>query len=128
MQVYLVTGGQTLGRFYEVLDSTELLVAGAATWLTAGTLPSHRFGLRGVTLNNKIIMTGQPSSIPGDCLQSIQPFVGGRFSSSSWAATEDVLMFDAGTAQWRRVGAMEERRGFHALSRVNYNAIKHHCV
>ena len=129
MQVLLVTGGQTLGRFYEVLDSTELLVAGAATWLTAGPLASHRFGLRGVTLNNKIIMTGEVhSSIPDDCLQSIQPFVGGRFSSSSWAATEDVLVFDADTAQWRRVGAMEERRGFHALSRVNYNTIKHHCV
>ena len=68
MQVLLVTGGQTLGRFYEVLDSTELLVAGAATWLTAGTLPSHRFGLRGVTLNNKIIMTGL-SSIPDASLQ-----------------------------------------------------------
>ena len=61
VQVYLVTGGQTLGRFYEVLDSTELLVAGAASWVTAGPLPSHRFGLRGVTLNNKIIMTGHPS-------------------------------------------------------------------
>ena len=69
VQVLLVTGGQTLGRFYEVLDSTELLVAGAATWLTAGTLPSHRFGLRGVTLSNKIIMTGH-HSIPDVSLQN----------------------------------------------------------
>ena len=64
-QVYLVTGGYTklelhLGR---TLASTELMVEdsrGQATlWTEAGPLPSARFGLRGVSLHNTVIVTGQ---------------------------------------------------------------------
>ena len=40
------------------LDSTELLLPSATSWTTSGALPSPRSGLRGATLNNKIVITG----------------------------------------------------------------------
>ena len=38
--------------------STELLVHGAGSWTPTGPLPSAREMLKGVTLNNKIIVLG----------------------------------------------------------------------
>ena len=57
LQVLLVTGG-TAGPF---LDSTELLVMGAAKWriITTGKLPSPRFGLRAATLLNTVYLFGK---------------------------------------------------------------------
>ena len=40
------------------LDSTEILVAGAKKWRFSGKLPTSRWGLRGVSINNKIIIAG----------------------------------------------------------------------
>ena len=57
--MYLVTGGQG-GRDsnFGILSSTETLVDGAGAWTAAGVLPVAMVGLRGVSLNNKILMTG----------------------------------------------------------------------
>ena len=57
--MYLVTGGYGEGPGGEYLASTELLQRGAAQWTAAGPLPSARFGLRGVSLHNTVIVTGQ---------------------------------------------------------------------
>ena len=40
------------------LDTSEILVHGSASWVNSARLPSTRSGLRGATLNNKIIMIG----------------------------------------------------------------------
>ena len=59
-QVYLVTGGARDSSTN--LASTELLRLGAGqTWVTvtSGALPSPRKGLRGATLGNKVIVTGE---------------------------------------------------------------------
>ena len=55
--MYLVTGGWYIGK--SNLDSTELLHQDASQWVYAGSLPSVRLGLRGATLGNKLIMTGE---------------------------------------------------------------------
>ena len=57
-QVYLVTGGARDGSTN--LATTELLRLGQ-TWVTvtSGALPSPRKGLRGATLGNKVIVTGE---------------------------------------------------------------------
>ena len=52
--MYLVTGGWDSSY----LSSTEILVDGAVTWTEVGELPVSMYGLRGVSLNNKILMTG----------------------------------------------------------------------
>ena len=54
-QIYLVTGGYGSGN----LDSTELLPQDASQWVYAGSLPSARYGLRGATLGDKLIATGE---------------------------------------------------------------------
>ena len=58
-QVYLVTGGQDyefITHYY--LSSTEILTHGDSKWTDVGPLPFALFGLKGVSLNNNIIMTG----------------------------------------------------------------------
>ena len=62
MQVLLVTGGRGSGDTLH-LDSTELLLPSADHWATIssaalpGELP-HRWGLKGATLNNIVVVTG----------------------------------------------------------------------
>ena len=54
-KVYLVTGGW-IG---ENLDSTELLIEGATSWIISEKkLPTARHDMVGVSINNKIFMTG----------------------------------------------------------------------
>ena len=55
-QVYLVTGGAHQGAR---LDSTELLTEGDHAWVFSGVLPLARYSLRAVTLDNKLIVTGE---------------------------------------------------------------------
>ena len=55
IQVFLVTGG--LSNRY--LDTTEILVEGDSSWTTVGNLPKAVYGIRGVSFNNRIIMTGE---------------------------------------------------------------------
>ena len=45
------------------LDSTELLHQDASQWVYAGSLPSARMGLRGATLGDKLVMTGEMTII-----------------------------------------------------------------
>ena len=57
----MVTGGYTttVGHGWDYLDTTELLLPSATSWLYSyANLPSPRYRLRGATLNNKIVMTG----------------------------------------------------------------------
>ena len=54
----MVTGGDSGYRGSE-LASTELLRQDASQWVYAGSLPSARWGLRGATLGDKLIMTGE---------------------------------------------------------------------
>ena len=55
-QVYLVTGGSASSSN---LVSTEVLVSGSSSWIQVGDLPTVPInGLRGVSINNNIIMTG----------------------------------------------------------------------
>ena len=58
LQVLLVTGGYA---GISGLDSTELLVMGAAKWriITTGKLPSPRYGLRAATLLNTVYLFGK---------------------------------------------------------------------
>ena len=53
-QVYLVTGGYNGGT---EVDSTEVLLLDGE-WTEVGLLPLAMTGLKGVSLNNNIIMAG----------------------------------------------------------------------
>merc|ERR1711913_177554 len=58
-QVFMVAGGYAREGFdYSLTASTEVLTSGADTWVLSTPLPSPRKGLRGVTVDNNIFMTG----------------------------------------------------------------------
>ena len=61
MQVYLVTGGRVNST--NKLVSTEILTGGSQSWRIVGPLPYAVHGLRGVSFDNKIIMTGNIATI-----------------------------------------------------------------
>ena len=56
MQVYLVTGGWDPDN--NCLSSTEILTEGSQSWRIVGPLPYAVSYLRGISFNNRIIMTG----------------------------------------------------------------------
>ena len=59
-QVYLVAGGAADWKAIHgpYMTSTETLKQGDTKWTLVGNLPNAAIGIRGTTLNNKIIMTG----------------------------------------------------------------------
>ena len=64
-QVHLVTGGYDVtDRSSSFLSSTEILYDGDTAWTTAGLghLPAPTDGLRGVSIDNNILVTGRQCS------------------------------------------------------------------
>ena len=41
--------------------------------------------------------------------------------------SDDVLEFDAENGVWKKIGSMSSKRGSHAVSVINYGAIKAYC-
>ena len=54
--MFLVAGGYD---FSDLLSSTETLVEGGQAWNFQQSLPSERYGLRGISLPDTVIMTGK---------------------------------------------------------------------
>ena len=54
-QTFLVTGGYD----GDWLSSTELLVETDSAWVLAGNLPTSRYALRAVNIDQKILVTGE---------------------------------------------------------------------
>ena len=52
--MYLVTGGFNSGT----IISTEVMSATGSNWSFVGNLPRATFGLRGISVNNQIFVTG----------------------------------------------------------------------
>ena len=55
-QTFLVTGGHDNSAR---LSSTELLVETNSAWVLAGNLPTTRYALRAVNIDQKILVTGE---------------------------------------------------------------------
>ena len=58
--MYLVTGGYT-GT--DDLSSTEILTKGGNSWETIGSLPRAMSGVRAISIDNTIIVTGNIKSL-----------------------------------------------------------------
>jgi len=103
--VYLVTGGYLI---YEYLDSTELLIKGDESWIISEKkLPTGRFGLVGISINNKIFMIG------GDDDDSF---------------LDEVIEFNTNTEEWSLVGNMRDTRSGGSTSLVDINIAKQFCL
>ena len=113
----------------QYLDSTELLVHGAAEWTSTGALCSPRYLARGVTINNKIIVTGMLTHFCAldDFLAILKGGSEGYIGASSNTLLDDILQFDAEAGEWQLIGHMRFARGEHATSVINFNEIKDYC-
>jgi len=104
--VYLVTGGW-IGEY---LDSTELLIEGDASWtISEKKLPTGRSDLVGISINNKIFMTGGSDDESGTGL-------------------DEVIEFNTNTEEWSLVENMRNGRNSHATSVVDINIAKQFCL
>jgi len=101
-RVFLVAGGFTNDAGW--ISSTEILVEGGQAWIFQNPLPSGRQGFRGVSLPDTVIMTG-----------------------GSYPFSDDVLMFDPKTSEWKKIGTMKTKRGNHAASLVNIADVIEYC-
>ena len=59
--VYLVAGG---GAHGQTMASTEILSPGSGSWKEVASLPQALAGVMGVTLDNTVLMTGDPDHSP----------------------------------------------------------------
>ena len=60
MKVLLVAGSHS-----PLSDLTETLTIGDSSWQTAGSLPYAAYGIRGVSIGNKVFVTGEFSIYTG---------------------------------------------------------------
>jgi len=103
--VLLVTGGILGGN--EATSSTEVYVMGAGAWTQGPELPRALLGLRGVSVNNEVLMIG-----------------GGKFLNN---ATDGILKFNPTIPSWTNVGNLAEGRVDHAVSKVNLVEAYQYC-
>ena len=60
--MYLVTGGGAVdhpGGSTIYIDTTQALTAGDLAWVSTAPLPSARYGLRGTSINNMVLISGE---------------------------------------------------------------------
>ena len=57
-QVLLITGGEA-PNYPVAHKSTEILIPGSSSWKQVGDLPQGLWQLRGISLNNEIILSGK---------------------------------------------------------------------
>jgi len=101
--VYLVAGGSLGGD----PESTEILVSGSSAWSLVGNLPGFGlFDLRGVSFNNKVIMTG-------GLLNTAQKYI---------------LSFNIATNTWEEMGELQVPRYGHGMSVVPFSDISNYCT
>ena len=124
-----MTGGWESNLNGHELSSTELLVQGAAEWTSTGSLPSPRYLARGVTINNKIIVTGMLANFCAvdDFLAILKGGTGCYLFSSIPCVLDEILQFDAESGEWQLIGHIKFARADHATSIVNFNEIKDYC-
>jgi len=106
-----VTGG-TVPSSFDELVSTEIFVPGDAAWITlptSGDLPGPRPGLKGVSLDNKIFMTG------GYFVTDEEPI-------------DEILKLNIETMEWELVSHMKSPRSFHGISSVPMSSVAEYCL
>jgi len=98
-QVLMVAGGLLADQFTSI-SSTEMLAPGSDSWTLATPLPSARTGLVGVTVDNRLYMTG------------------GSSGGASSEVTDEILEWRDEEEAWGLGVWMELARTYHRASSV----------
>ena len=109
----------------DYLSSTELLPKGQDTWLLAGELPSPLTGLRGLNLDNKILMTGR--HYLGLYFSTYITFLLLGGFDDHFNFHDEILEFDVSLMSWHQVGRMTQPRDYHAVSNVVWEEVEQFC-
>ena len=119
-----MTGGSYKGA---KLASTEILsmsISGSGGWKYVGELPSPRLYLKGITLKNKIIVTG---FIRVQNVHKINFIIlGGCIGYEKGVA--DILQFDPTSNQWVETGQMNKKNCAHSVSLIPLDEAKKLCA
>ena len=99
-----MTGGYNDNKY---LSSTELLQDKSPHWVSTGPLPSPRAYLAGVTIHQRVLVTG---------------------GSEKGEYHDDILEFDPSTEEWILLDKMRVARRTHAVSVVNWEDVRQFCV
>jgi len=104
--VYLVTGGANIMGVVSTMTSTEILIEGQSQWKVPvnGDLPSRRSSMAGISINNKIFMTGGYTP-----------------------SMDDVLLWDNIAEKWMYHSHLQVARRVHAASVIPMKDIKPFC-
>ena len=126
-------------------SSTELLVHGASSWTTTGSLPASIEGGRGTNIDNKVLVMGKCKVLNRSLLPSLSLVVvtklkpsypsltslfvggyGGGWVNDVWylGFLDDVYEYDEVLGVWTNIGKMSMRKSGHALSVINFNEVK----
>jgi len=111
--VYLVTGGVDPADLEAnvLLASTEIMVEGSS-WQAVGSLPKACEGLRGISVNNQIFMTGGMGTE--------------HFADDS--ADSQILKYNVAEKKWVEVGRMHISRFYHALAVLPKAKVEQYCL
>merc|ERR1712126_60809 len=99
-KVLLVTGGYDSDKF---LSSTEILTAGDSHWRYAASLPQPVSYLRGVSYDNKVIVSG-------------------GYYGSNKIFFDEILQYNLSQDKWTTLGRMKIARYAHGLSVINISS------
>lgn len=83
------------------LDSCEINIVGTKYWSYTSPLPRPLENMRGVTLNNRVLM------------------IGGQGSDNDRVILE-LVVNDESSSEWREIARMQTSRRDHAVSVVSY--------
>ena len=54
-------------------------------------------------------------------------YSGGRYYDGSWNSLSEVLLYDASTGDWVKIGDLETARSWHGVSAVDWDDIAAFC-
>ena len=106
-----------------LIASTEVLSSASGGWKSVGELPSARSGLRGITLANKIFVSGYLSP---ETSENKLYILGGINECGNEFA--DILQFNPTSNQWEEAGQMKKGREGHAVSLIPLDEALKLCV
>jgi len=109
-RVFLVVGGLGVdaGDGAKYVSSTETMVEGGFAWDFQKPLLTGRYGLKGVSLPDTIIMTG-------------------GYDDNGPYNLDEVLMYDPKYSDWFLIGRMTEGRVGHGASLINMDDVINYC-
>ena len=109
------------------MASTEILTHGDSKWTDVGPLPLALYGLRGVSINNKIIMTGNFHLLLNQLKKCDTFFLTGG-EDTDYEPHDTIYSFDVTNHVWNKIGRMQMKRGGHDLSVVNTKDVIDYCI